>query len=61
MGKVIARSIIQMGAKKIQRGGGERAPGLAGTQREDSSWVKWMAENAVCRIKIRLRRKESTG
>lgn len=61
MGKVVTSSRIQGGAKKIQRGGGERAPGLAGTQREDSLWVKWMAENAVCRIKIRLRRKESTG
>lgn len=61
MGKVIASSRIQVGAKKILRGGGERAPELAGTQREDGLWVKWMAENAVCRIKIRLRRKESTG
>lgn len=61
MRKVMARSIIQVGAKKIQRGGGERAPGLAGTQREDSLWVKWMAENAACRIKIKLRREDSTG
>lgn len=61
MGKVVTSSRIQGGAKKIQRGGGERAPGLAGTQREDSLWVKWMAENAACRIKIKLRREDSTG